>query len=132
MATTDNGRGINGFAYTVLAAAIMAYGWRYRGSVGHEAGAMVPGALLGLVVALASGRSDWQRRTVAAGLFAVGISWWESWQPSRLSMGSTGITGVTEPWSQVLPLESKHLSLCFLPGSNRRVKASICNRLQFL
>ncbi|MCA9436467.1 MAG: hypothetical protein KC978_11845, partial [Candidatus Omnitrophica bacterium] len=57
-------------------ALIMAYGWGYRGTVGHEAGAMVPGALLGLVLALASGRSDWERRTLVAGLFsAIGFAW---------------------------------------------------------
>ena len=62
--------------YCALAALIMAYGWGYRGTVGHEAGAMVPGALLGLVLALASGRSDWERRTLVAGLFsAIGFAW---------------------------------------------------------
>ena len=34
--------------YCALPAFMMAYGWGYRGTVGHEAGAMVPGALLGL------------------------------------------------------------------------------------
>ena len=59
-----------------LAAFTMAYGWGYRGTVGHEAGAMVPGALLGLVVALGSGRPDWFRRSAVAGLFgAVGWAW---------------------------------------------------------
>lgn len=54
----------------------MGYGWGYRGTVGHEAGAMVPGALLGLVVCLASGRQDWQRRGVVAGLCgAAGWAW---------------------------------------------------------
>ncbi len=54
----------------------MAYGWGYRGTVGHEAGAMVPGALLGMVLCLGSGRPDLHRRAVAAGLFgAVGWAW---------------------------------------------------------
>jgi len=54
----------------------MAYGWGYRGTVGHEAGAMVPGALLGLALCLASGRLDWHRRTAVAGLFAAaGWAW---------------------------------------------------------
>lgn len=62
--------------YCILAAFIMAYGWRYRGTVGHEAGAMVPGALLGLVLCLGSGRLDWYRRTAVVGLFAaVGWAW---------------------------------------------------------
>ena len=38
---------LTGPAYCALAAVAMAYGWGYRGTVGHEAGAMVPGALLG-------------------------------------------------------------------------------------
>ncbi|MCX6624446.1 MAG: hypothetical protein NTY38_25970 [Acidobacteria bacterium] len=60
----------------LLAAFTMAYGWGYRGTVGHEAGAMVPGALLGLVLALGSGRADWYRRAAVAGLFgAIGWAW---------------------------------------------------------
>ncbi|HUW59556.1 MAG TPA: hypothetical protein VMZ06_01015 [Candidatus Bathyarchaeia archaeon] len=63
-------------ACLALAAVIMAYGWGYRGTVGHEAGAMVPGALLGLAVSLGSGRPDWQRRAAVAGLFgAIGWAW---------------------------------------------------------
>ena len=62
--------------YCALAAVIMAYGWAYRGTVGHEAGAMVPAALLGLVLCLASGRFDWHRRAAVVGLFAaVGWAW---------------------------------------------------------
>jgi len=62
--------------YCALAAVMMAYGWGYRGTVGHEAGAMVPGALLGLAVCLGSGRLDWHRRAAVAGLFgAVGWAW---------------------------------------------------------
>ena len=62
--------------FYALAASIMAYGWGYRGTVGHEAGAMVPGALLGLVLCLALGRLDWQRRIAVGGLFAaVGWAW---------------------------------------------------------
>lgn len=60
----------------ILAAVTMAYGWGYRGVVGHEGGAMVPGALLGLVLCLGSGRLDWHRRAAVAGLFgAVGWAW---------------------------------------------------------
>ncbi|MBX7259123.1 MAG: hypothetical protein K1Y02_22365 [Candidatus Hydrogenedentes bacterium] len=66
----------NSITYLLFAALIMAYGWGYRGTVGHEAGAMLPGALLGLAVCLASGRSDWYRRSVVAGLFgAAGWAW---------------------------------------------------------
>jgi hypothetical protein len=62
--------------FVLLAAFIMAYGWGYRGTVGHEAGAMVPGAMLGLVLCLGSGRLDWFRRTAVAGLLAaIGWAW---------------------------------------------------------
>ena len=54
----------------------MGYGWGYRGTVGHEAGAMVPGALLGLALCLGSPRLDWHRRAAVAGLFgAIGWAW---------------------------------------------------------
>jgi len=51
----------------------MSVGWGFRGDYGHEAGAMVPGALLGLSICLASGRRDWWRRsTIMAFCGAVG------------------------------------------------------------
>jgi hypothetical protein len=62
--------------YCLLSAFAMSYGWVYRGSVGHEAGAMVPGALLGLMLCVGSGRADWHRRAVVVGLFgAAGWAW---------------------------------------------------------
>ena len=66
----------NTVALCLLAAFSMAYGWGYRGTVGFEAGAMVPGALLGLTLSVASGRPDWHRRAAVAGLFgAIGWAW---------------------------------------------------------
>jgi hypothetical protein len=57
----------------LLAALAMSVGWGFRGDYGHEAGAMVPGALLALAVCLASGRVDWwQRASVLALLGALG------------------------------------------------------------
>lgn len=57
----------------VLAGLVMSVGWGFRGDYGHEAGAMVPGALLGLAICLASGRPDWwQRSTIMAFCGAVG------------------------------------------------------------
>ncbi len=52
----------------------MSVGWGFRGDYGHEAGAMVPGALLGLAICLASGRRDWWER---ASIMAMcgGIGW---------------------------------------------------------
>jgi len=46
----------------VLCGLAMSVGWGFRGDYGHEAGAMVPGALLALAICLASGRPDWWRR----------------------------------------------------------------------
>lgn len=56
-----------------LAALSMSVGWGLRGDYGHEAGAMMPGALFGLALCLAAGRADWVRRgaTIAA-LCAIG------------------------------------------------------------
>ena len=57
----------------VLSGLTMSVGWGFRGDYGHEAGAMVPGALLGLAICLASGRPDWWRRsTIMAFCGAVG------------------------------------------------------------
>lgn len=66
----------NIFLYSFLAACVMGFGWGYRGTVGHEAGAMIPGALLGMALCLGSGRLDWYRRTAVVGLFAAaGWAW---------------------------------------------------------
>jgi len=57
----------------VLCALAMSVGWGFRGDYGHEAGAMVPGALLGLSICLASGRPDWwQRSSIMAMCGAIG------------------------------------------------------------
>ncbi len=73
---TDNKPSTSTFFLCTLAGLVMAYGWGYRGIVGHEGGAMVPGAMLGLAVCLGSMRSDWHRRSLVAGLFgAVGWAW---------------------------------------------------------
>ena len=57
-----------------LAALSMSVGWGLRGDYGHEAGALMPGALLGLALCLAAGRADWLSRapTIAA---ACAIGW---------------------------------------------------------
>ena len=57
----------------LLAGLAMSVGWGFRGDYGHEAGAMVPGALLGLAICLGSGREDWWRRaTLMAMCGAIG------------------------------------------------------------
>jgi len=66
----------NSVVVSALASSAMAYGWGYRGIVGHEGGAMVPGAMLGMALCLGSGRPDWYRRAAVAGLLgAVGWAW---------------------------------------------------------
>ena len=52
----------------------MGAGWGIRGSFGHCRGAMMPGAMLGLVLAVCAGRKDWWRRSPLIGLLA-GIGW---------------------------------------------------------
>ncbi|HRI86874.1 MAG TPA: hypothetical protein PLJ47_05010 [Candidatus Hydrogenedentes bacterium] len=81
-----------------LAAIVMAFGWGYRGVTGHEGGAMVPGAMLGLAVCLASQRLDWHRRAAVAGLFAA-VGW--SWGGSLSYMEHT-LFAVTDSWPDVL------------------------------
>ena len=72
MKATTNTRSL-GLAGILLSALAMSVGWGFRGDYGHEAGAMVPGALLGLSICLASGRMDWWRRsTIMAMCGAVG------------------------------------------------------------
>ncbi|QDT29926.1 hypothetical protein [Gimesia panareensis] len=57
----------------LLPALAMSVGWGFRGNYGHEAGAMVPGALVALAVCLTSGRPEWwQRGTLMAFLGAIG------------------------------------------------------------
>ena len=58
----------------VLAGLAMSLGWGIRGDYGHEAGAMIPGALLGLSICLASGREDWWRRASLMGMCGA-IGW---------------------------------------------------------
>lgn len=49
-------------------------GWGIRGNFGHEAGAMIAGALSAMAVALVSRREDWQRRVLYFG-FLGGLGW---------------------------------------------------------
>ncbi|MCA9014039.1 MAG: hypothetical protein KDA77_01795 [Planctomycetaceae bacterium] len=57
----------------LLPALAMSVGWGFRGNYGHEAGAMVPGALVALAVCLTSRRPDWwNRATIMAFLGAIG------------------------------------------------------------
>ncbi|MGA1367834.1 MAG: hypothetical protein ACO394_04865 [Blastocatellia bacterium] len=57
----------------LLAGLAMSLGWGIRGDYGHEAGAMLPGALVALACALGSGRVDWLgRASVLAMLGAIG------------------------------------------------------------
>jgi len=67
-------RDFSAVALCLLCAVAMAYGWGWRGSYGHERGAMLPGALLGMALCLGSGRADLYRRTAVAGLFGA-VGW---------------------------------------------------------
>lgn len=58
----------------ILAGLAMSLGWGIRGDYGHEAGAMIPGAMLGLSICLASGREDWWRRASLMGMCGA-IGW---------------------------------------------------------
>lgn len=58
----------------IAATLVMGAGWGIRGSFGHCRGAMMPGAMLGLVLAACSGRPDWWRRSPMIGLLS-GVGW---------------------------------------------------------
>jgi hypothetical protein len=60
--------------YYALAALALSVGWGIRGNFGHEYGAMIPGALASMAVAVLSGREDWQRRVAYFGLFGA-LGW---------------------------------------------------------
>jgi len=52
----------------------LSIGWGIRGNYGHEAGAMIPGALAGIAAALVSGREDWRRRVPYFAFFGA-LGW---------------------------------------------------------
>lgn len=61
--------------FTLLLIALsLSIGWGIRGNFGHEAGAMIAGALSALAVAIVSRRDDWRRRVLYFGLFG-GLGW---------------------------------------------------------
>ena len=57
-----------------LIALSLSIGWGIRGNFGHEAGAMIAGALSAMAVALVSGRDDWRRRVMYFGFFGA-LGW---------------------------------------------------------
>ena len=86
----------------------MSVGWGFRGDYGHEAGAMVPGALLGLSICLASGRQDWwNRSSIMAMCGAIGWAF-----GGQMSYGQ--ITGYTA--SSSLPDVAYGYACLFLIG----------------
>jgi hypothetical protein len=59
----------------LLTAVSMSLGWRIRGQFGHEIGAAMAGALVGLGLVIGAGRMDWYRKaTFFAGFAALGWS----------------------------------------------------------
>ena len=52
----------------------LSVGWGVRGNYGHEAGAMMPGALAGIAAALMSGRQDWRQRVPYFAFFGA-LGW---------------------------------------------------------
>jgi len=52
----------------------LSIGWGIRGNYGHEAGAMIAGALAAMAAALMSGREDWRRRVPYFAFFGA-LGW---------------------------------------------------------
>ena len=89
---TEAGAGI------LLSALAMSVGWGIRGDYGHETGAMIPGALLGLSICLGSGRPDWRRRaTIMAMCGAIGWAFGGQMSYGRITgyTGSSSLLDVT-------------------------------------
>ena len=61
-------------AYWLVTALSLSIGWGIRGNFGHEAGAMIAGALAGIAVVLFAGRDDWYRRVAYFATFGA-IGW---------------------------------------------------------
>jgi hypothetical protein len=59
---------------TLLIALSLAIGWGIRGNFGHEAGAMIPGALSAIAAVIASSREDWRRRVAYFAFFGA-LGW---------------------------------------------------------
>lgn len=93
----------------LLSALAMSVGWGFRGDFGHETGAILPGALLGLAIVMASGRADWQRRATLVAMFC-GLGWAIGGQMSYgIVIGYTG-------WSSLGDVAYGYASL-FLIGA---------------
>ncbi|QQS45903.1 MAG: hypothetical protein IPM66_18560 [Acidobacteriota bacterium] len=58
----------------ILTALSLSIGWGIRGNFGHEIGAMAPGALAAMAIALLSGRDDWRRKVAWFGMFGA-LGW---------------------------------------------------------
>jgi hypothetical protein len=58
----------------LLAGLSLSIGWGIRGNLGHERGAMIPGALAAIAVCLLSNREDWRERVAYFALFGA-LGW---------------------------------------------------------
>jgi hypothetical protein len=67
---------VAGLAWQAILLAALAHsiGWGVRGNWGHEFGAMIPGALSAIAVAITSGREDWRGRVAYFGFFGA-LGW---------------------------------------------------------
>jgi len=62
------------FSSMFLVMLSLSVGWGIRGNYGHEAGAMIPGALAAIAAALVSGREDWRSRVPYFAFFGA-LGW---------------------------------------------------------
>jgi hypothetical protein len=74
----------------LLSGLSVSIGWGIRGQLGHEYSAALAGALAGMVIALLSGREDWQQRVHSFAFFgAVGIAFGPACRTCRRSRTRT-------------------------------------------
>lgn len=74
MQSSQPTHGAQSWAYYGLTGLALSVGWGIRGNFGHEYGAMIPGALAGVAVALLSGRQDWRERVAYFAMFGA-LGW---------------------------------------------------------
>ena len=85
-----------------LVALSLSIGWGIRGNFGHEAGAMIPGALAALAACLLSGREDWRGRAPWFALF-----------------GGLGVVFVSKNWKiAIAPIALMLALFIFVPAIN--------------
>ncbi len=74
LASSQQDAGDSTWKAVVVGALVMGMGWGIHGAYGNNTGALLPGALFGLAIAVCSGREDWYRRAAVIGMVGA-LAW---------------------------------------------------------